>query len=183
MATPVRPNFLGYRGLGSVQPLELLSLDPRCLDLNNCGAPDLRRSDLFVEFSDSYVYNCAWQESTNPQTFLDERVQIASHGDFYLDRIAWVEQNNISIRFVYPNGRFSANRRITLNRYAAQGDDALTFLDPKVIPAGQWLGIEIEIAANTEAGQFSLALDGRVRYYLMPPQGVGALTTGGPRAF
>lgn len=85
------------------------------------------------------------------------------------------------MRFVYPNGRFSANKRIDITQLGENGDNALTFLDPKVIPAGQWLGIEIEVAANTEAGQFTLALDGRVRYYLMPPNGQGFI--GAPRAF
>lgn len=162
-----------YRGLGSVTPLEILALNARQLDLDNCGAPGLRRPDLFVEFPVVYLYQLAWPLSANVQYFLDERRPVSTRGDFILDRVNGIPVSGVNLRFVWPNGRASANTQIPSNRYFDQGDEMAQFLDPVVIPAGQWIGIELTVDANTAASQFTVAFEGRIRYYLHPGGGVG----------
>jgi hypothetical protein len=162
--------WTGYRGLGSLEPLQLLHLDARRLDLNNCGAPEYRRSDLYVEFPKSYVYQIDWeQDAVNPQFFLDERRQVDSRSDFLLDRVITFQAvNGVAFRFMWPNGRFSANTYIPSVMQFAAGDNALQYTDAVTIPAGEKIGIEFEIAAGTPSGSFAMTFDGRVRYYLQP---------------
>lgn len=157
-----------YRGLGSTYPLEILSLDAGQLDLDNCGAPSLRRPDLYVEFPVSYLYQLSWSTSADAQAFMDERRPVSTRGDFILDRVCGVAATGVNVRFVWPNGRYSANAHIPTNRYFDQGDEMAAFLDPVVIPAGQWIGLEFIVDANTTGSQFTMSFDGRMRYYLQP---------------
>lgn len=157
-----------YRGLGSVDPLEVISLNARALDLDNCGSPTLRRPDLYVEFPVSYVYQLGWDTSADTQYFFDERRPVSTKGDFLLDRVCGVPVEGVNLRFVWPSGRSSANTQIPSSHYFAYGDYMTQFLDPVVIPSGQWIGLEISIDANTSAATFTMSFDGRIRYYLQP---------------
>lgn len=170
------PTWIGYRGLGSLAPLQLVNLDPRQLDLDNCGAPEQRRTDLYVEFPVHYVYQIAWElDDVNAQFFLDERRPVSAKGDFLLDSVTTAEAvSGVSLRFVWPNGRFSANTRIPIALYFSQGDYAVQFLDPVTIPAAQWIGLELEVDAGTAAGTFAMSFNGRIRYYLEPRKSGGA---------
>ena len=169
LISPFLPHttWTGPRGIGSLAPYEIVDLSPAGLDLDNCGAPALRRPDLFVEFPISYVYQINWAlDAAAPQYFLDERRPVSSRGDFILDRVDGIPVTGVRIRFVWPSGKFSANVRIPTANYFGQGDSMAQFLDGVPIPAGQWIGIEVEIDANTAANIFTMSFDGRMRYYL-----------------
>ena len=133
----------------------------------------MRRPDLYVEFPVSYIYTLAWSTNANKQFFLDERRPVSTKGDFILDRVCGIPVNGVNVRFVWPSGRMSANTCIPTNRYFGQGDNMAAFLDPVVIPAGQWIGLELTVDATTPGSQFLMAFDGRVRYYLQPRNGGG----------
>jgi len=123
---------------------------------------------LYVEFPVSYVYQLQWTEAAITQWFLDERRPVSSKGDFILDRVCGIPITGLGIRFMWPNGRFSANLRIPTANYFSTGDSMAQFLDGVVIEAGQWIGIEAEVAANTASNIFTMSFDGRMRYYLHP---------------
>lgn len=161
-------SLLGYRGLGSLNPLEVVQLNSTDLELDNCGSPIARRTDQFLEFPKTYLYTLSWALDANIQYFLDERRPIASTADFILDRVSGPSANGVSLRFIWPNGRFSANRRIPSTFYFFTGDYMLGLGDGVMVPAGEWLGIELEIAANTGAGSYTIGFEGRLRYYLKP---------------
>lgn len=170
--SPFTPHstWTGPRGIGSLLPYEIVNLDAGRLELDNCGAPHVARPNLYVEFPMSYVYQLSWSTVAAPQYFLDERRTISAKGDFILDRVCGIPLTGVRIRFMWPNGRFSANVRIPTNRYFSQGDSMAQFTDGVKIAAGQWIGIEAEIDASTAANIFTMSFDGRMRYYLTPTQ-------------
>lgn len=169
-----------YRGLGSVNPLELANVHASQIDLDNCGAPVHTTTPLFLELPKSYLYTLSWQlDAVNAQYFSDERRPVASVGDFFLDRVVLNIANGVRLRFVWPNGRFSSNTRIPALSLSSLGDQLLTFASGVLIPGGQWIGIDFEIDANTAAGSFTIGFEGRTRYYLKesaPTRGRGRIT-------
>lgn len=167
-----RPTWTGYRGLGSLAPLELLTVNARDLELDNCGAPINPAYTLYVEFPKNYLYVFAWDTDTVEQFFTDERRQVDTGPTFILDRIAGVTSLvGPRLRFIWDNGRFSANQRIPLRQYMSNGLDMLAIPDGMEFPGGKWIGIDLSIDANTAAGSLTLGFEGRVRYYLTPRAG------------
>lgn len=169
-----RATWTGYRGLGSLAPLELLTINARDLDLDNCGGPVNPDNGLYVEFPKCYLFTLAWTTSASEQFFLDERRTVDTGADFILDRIAMTGSPvGARIRFIWDNGRFSANTRIPLLDYCDNGDDTIAIPDGLVIPGGKWIGVEASIDAGTAAGSLTVGFEGRVRYYLTRGKGQG----------
>jgi len=162
-------SWLQHGGVGSVDPLEIVNINAVDLELDNCGAPQQQRSDLFVEFPKCYLYTLTWAlDAAAAQFFLDERRPVDSNSDFILDRMSVNGITGVSMRLGWPNGRFSSNVRVDSLALGGTGTNILGLGDGVVIPAGQWIGIEAAIAANTAADTLVVGFEGRVRYYLRP---------------